>query len=322
MDVNIVTSLVGAGLEREYLLLKDLLNANDIYVVGVHYTNVNAPLTRADITLFLEVVMPQALCLSRENWLAPNSEWWDPKNDRFLPQFTKIICKTKDCYDIWCQKVGKEKCVYTSFEARDIYNPEIAREVKFLHVAGKSEHKNTDSVCKAWRMSRLAHITPLPHLTIVARAPVFMNDHFRPDNPFPDNNVTHIEKATDAQILELMNSHRFHIIPSMYEGFGHSIHEALGCGGLVLTTDAPPMSTFSGILKEASVPSHTHVPRSLARLNQVTPDAVNAAVRKAAGIGWCDPIKTNDLSAQARVAFLENRSFFRQTFMGLINAIR
>ena len=124
-DINIVTSLVGAGLEREYLLLREFLMSHGHYVVGMHYTNINAPMVRADITIFLEVVMPQALNLARENWLVPNCEWWDSKNDQFLPRFSRIICKTKDCYDIWCNKVGPQKCIYTSFEARDIYHPSI-----------------------------------------------------------------------------------------------------------------------------------------------------------------------------------------------------
>jgi hypothetical protein len=53
-DINIITSLVGKGLEREYLLLKDLLAAHDCYTVGIHYTNwANATLVRADVNIFL-----------------------------------------------------------------------------------------------------------------------------------------------------------------------------------------------------------------------------------------------------------------------------
>jgi glycosyltransferase involved in cell wall biosynthesis len=276
---------------------------------------------RSDITIFMEVVMPQALSLSRENWLIPNSEWWNPLNDRFLPQFTKILCKTKDCYDIWCQKVGASKCVYTSYEARDIYQPDIAREVKFLHVAGKSEYKNTDAVLRAWRMTHLQHISALPHLTVVARAPIF-DEHFREDTPFPDNNVTYVPRATDEEIIQWMNSHRFHIIPSMYEGFGHVIHEALGCGGLVLTTDAPPMNTYEGVLRECIIPVCTRTPRMLAQLNMVAPQAVNESVRKALNLFWTQPDMAAERSQQARAAFLANREFFRAKIMELVNGIR
>ena len=322
LDITVVTSLVGAGLEREYLLLRELLMANNCYTMGVHYTDMACELHPSDITLFLEVISPRCLSLSRNNWLAPNSEWWDPRNDRFLPQITKILCKTKDCYDIWSRKVGPEKCVYTSFEARDIYRPEIPREVKFLHIAGKSEYKNTEAVCRAWRMSkRLEHFGPLPHLTIVARAPIF-DEQFKAENPFPENNVTHIARATDEEIIQLMNSHQFHLIPSMYEGFGHVVHEALGCSGLVITTAAPPMNSYDGILSECLVPVHYSVPRSLAQLHHVSPQAVAVMVRQAVQIQWSHPEQAAEKMKAARIAFLANREFFRTTFMGLVDGVR
>lgn len=320
-DINIVTSLVGAGLEREALLLKALLMEHDCYVNMMHYTNFGSPMVRADINIFLEVVFPPVLSLSRENWLAPNCEWWDEKNDRFLPQFTKIICKTTDCYDIWSKKVGPAKCVLTSFEARDLYKPEIPREVKCLHVAGKSEYKNTDAVLKAWRMSHMPHVMNLPHLTAVVRNPLF-DEHFKKDSPFPDGNVTYIPHATDEQIIELMNSHQIHVIPSLYEGFGHVIHEALGCGALVLTTDAPPMNGYAGIAKDYLIPVDHKVPRKLAQLNYVSPHAVNNAVRQAWNMIGTKPERAAEISTQAREGFLANREFFRKTIMDLVNSVR
>ena len=225
------------------------------------------------------------------------------------------------CVRGWCRKVGPEKCVYTSFEARDIYRPEVPREVKFLHVAGKSEYKNTEAVCQAWRQSRLPHIQPLPPLTIVARAPVF-DAQWTAANLFPDENVTRIAHATDDEIIQLMNSHQFHLIPSMYEGFGHCIHEALGCGGLVVTTNAAPMNTYEGTLKECLVPVSAMTARSLAQLNHVNPQAVAHMVREAVHIRWTQIERAAELSAQARVAFLANREFFRTRFMELVNAVR
>jgi hypothetical protein len=151
-DINIVSSLVGKGLEREAHLLRDLLGEHDIYTVLIHYTDyANATLVRADYNLFLEVVMPNVFNLSRNNFLFPNNEWWNPINDRFLPQFNKICCKTMDCYRTWCAKVGPDKCLYTGFEARDLYDPSIPRENRFLHVAGESEYKNTEAVITAWK---------------------------------------------------------------------------------------------------------------------------------------------------------------------------
>jgi hypothetical protein len=53
-DINVISSMVGKGLEREFILLKDFLAAHDCYLNGIHYTNWNgASLVRADINIFL-----------------------------------------------------------------------------------------------------------------------------------------------------------------------------------------------------------------------------------------------------------------------------
>ena len=96
--------------------------------MGIHYCNwANSTLVRADVNIFLEVIHPLAFSLSRENWLVPNSEWWDPRNDQFLPHFTKVLCKTRDCHRIWSAKVGADRCVYTGFLTRDLYRPDVPR---------------------------------------------------------------------------------------------------------------------------------------------------------------------------------------------------
>jgi hypothetical protein len=317
-----VSSLVGAGLEREYLLLKALLESNGDYVMGMHYTDMQSQLHPSDIMISMEVVAPRSLSLSKENWLIPNSEWWDERNSQFLPHFSKILCKTHDCYDIWSKKVGADKCVYTSFEARDLYNAAIPRELRFLHIAGKSEHKNTEAVLNAWAMPR-GPLPPLPPLTVIARAPKieapFVNR--RLDDMFPDKNVTYHARVEDDKIVELLNSHQVHVIPSMYEGFGHVIHEGLGCGAFVITTDARPMNTYEGIARECLVPVSHVTPYRLAQLNTVSAQDVNRMVRKATQLMQDD--KFAHLSfIDARCEFLKNRDFFRHTILEMANVVK
>lgn len=326
MDFNICTSLVGKGLEREYLLLRDLLMSHGHYVVGYHYTNINASFVRADVNIFMEVVLPPLLNLSRENWFLPNSEWFHSINEQYIPRFTKILCKTRDCYDIWSRKVGAEKCVYTGFESRDLYRPDITKEVKFLHVAGESEFKNTEAVIRAWRTTDGRN---LPPLTVVTRHKKFWDLC----EDAPGKNITCIrERISDEQVIELMNSHMFHVMPSMYEGFGHALHEAVGVGAMVLTTDAPPMRDVNGIMRECLIPVVKRTPRCLATLNEVSPQGVIDAVRRALNIKasdqqWdCFGHKVPDekrpwlnRAPLARQAFLNDRDYFRKTFMGLVD---
>jgi glycosyltransferase involved in cell wall biosynthesis len=314
-DVNIITSLVGKGLEREYLLLKDLLAAHDCYTVGIHYTNwANATLVRADINIFLEVVNPLAFSLSRENWLFPNSEWWDARNDQFLPRFTKICCKTRDCERIWRSKLAAdrpERVVYTGFEARDMHDPSVARENRFLHVAGESEFKNTEAVIEAWKRENWSN-KPLP-ITVITRQKKYQ------DLCGGVRDLTCIgDKIPDDELKKLMNSHRFHLLPSAYEGFGHALHEAPGCGALVLTTAAPPMNEIAGIVPEWCVKTSQRTNRSLAVLHQATWIDVQLACNKASQA--CDS-RAHEFEARqnsARTAFLCDRESFRQKFIQMV----
>jgi Glycosyl transferases group 1 len=309
-DVNVITSLVGKGLEREYILLKELLAAHDVYTVGIHYCNwANSTLVRADVNIFLEVVHPLAFSLSRENWLFPNSEWWDSRNDQFLPRFTRVCCKTHDCYRIWCQKVGASKCVYTGFESRDLYDPGVVRENKFLHVAGESEFKNTEAVIGAWKMGNWAW-KPLP-LTVVTRQKKYQ------DLCEGIEDVTCINRATEDELKQLMNSHRFHLIPSAYEGFGHVLNEGIGCGALVITTDAPPMNEFAGIQSDWNIPVASKTTRALAQLSHVAPMAVQVSCGKA--IQATHNVDELDRrSSAARNSFLASRDSFRKSILSLV----
>ena len=306
--INIVTSLCGAGLEREAKLLRELLTPQGIATNFIHYCGgPNENMAEADLTISLEVICPQALYLSPIHFYAPNSEMYPSIYDQYLPRINKFLCKTNDCFRIWANKVGADRCVYTSFEARDIYRPEIPREDIFLHVAGKSVYKGTESVIKAWQL----HPGTLPPLTVVSDRPEYKA--LVDQNP---SGITYFSYLKDEELIQLMNRARFHILPSQYEGFGHGLWEAFGCGGLVFTTNAPPMNEYPGVF--TSLPVSCQTSQRLAKLSSVAPQSIYDAVQVLGGTLYTLFEKK---SAQARESFLANQKFFRETIMGLINAI-
>ena len=303
---NISTNLTnGAGLQRDYELMRRMLESYGHRVNGLMFNNYEIAPPICDISIFLEVINPPHIG-GRQNWFIPNSEWYYPCWNGVLPRFCKILCKTKDCYDIWCKKVGVGKCVYIGFESLDFYRPEVVRKPEFLHMAGKSETKNTKAVCDAWREFKL----PYP-LTVVA----FKPEIAKMAQGIP--NVTWVERYTDEQVAQAMNENIFHVMPSKYEGFGHYIHEAIGCGGVVLTTDAAPMNQFNGIFKPFLIPVERREKRLEAFFNLVSPKAVAEVVHRAANT---PAEEIESYRQQGRAAFLSDRDFFRDAFKKVANA--
>lgn len=306
MTYNLISNITnGAGLQRDTELLRRMLEAAGHKVTCTMF-NESAPTFRPhDVNVFLEVVNPSWVRYAKENWLVPNSEWWGTCWESTVPSFSKVLCKTRDCYDIWQRKVGG-RAIYIDFEANDFYQPDIVRQPVFLHLAGKSETKNTAAVMVAWRDFRL------PYKLVVSA--------FKPNivalcRNIP--NVVQVDRFDEQQTIRMMNECQFHIMPSKYEGFGHAIHEALGCKGIVVTTDAPPMRDFSGIQRSLLIPS-TKTPRNhLTPFYDVTGAAVAQAVHNAARLY---PDQLVAMGDDARTGFLADRDFFRAKFAEVFHA--
>jgi hypothetical protein len=187
----------------------------------------------------------------------------------------------------------------------------VARETRFLHVAGKSGNKGTDSVLRAWQQIP----NGLPPLTVVAS-----NVEFKVLWEKNHSNIEFFPKVEESHLIQLMNSHKFHIQPSPYEGFGHVQHEGLGCGAFVIVTAAPPFisrdhfttGTQTGFFPIIA-PSH-FVPSRLAQMAHVTPEAVRKA---------CTDMLTfaGAFNASGRKCFWQDREFFRSTFMRLVESV-
>jgi len=108
-----------------------------------------------------------------------------------------------------------------------------------------------------------------------------------------------------------MNSHLFNLCPSQYEGWGHSIHEAMGVGAVVITSNAAPMNEC-GIHQELLIPSMPDKKMRLGTLCSVEPKDIALKVQAAASM---TDEAINLISRHNREAFLSDREWFRRRLL-------
>ena len=306
--INIITNINnGAGLQKDAELFSALLEkmghkwrliAYDRPHDGISYP--------ADINIFMEVMVAGLLNNAPANWFMPNSEWYDAAmTECALPRINMVLCKTHDCERIWGSKLGRTH--YTGFEAQDLSTniPFRDKAVSFLHLAGNSGTKNTQAVIDCWRQYK-----PNYPISIVSRDPAIrVLCH-------GVANVTYFQRLPDSHLAHHINSTRFHLMPSEYEGYGQGMHEALSCGGIVITTDAPPMTEFPGVPKELMIPPSGTFTRRLATCRSVTSEGVRDAVAKAVALS---EDRLTQLSVAARAGFDSERNAFRERITRLLD---
>lgn len=304
----------GVGLQKDCELLRDLLVDWGHQVRLVHYkkTNELEECQTANVNIFLEVMAYGILNRAVENWFIPNPEWFahydHPEQMSFI---SKFLCKTHMATDIFKERFAP-RVQYIGFEARDLYDPNVPRVRRFLHVAGQSRYKNSAAVAYAFaKFFDDRDLDIRKELTFVGAYPeevAFARDH---------KNVTYIQRASDSELKELMNSHLFHIMPSSTEGYGQALNEGLGCGAIVLTTDYPPMNEF---VQDPNllIPYQRLVPELAAQRAMVGAMEVKAAVEKA----WRLPgHQLAEIRDNARTGFLERRDAFRSAFRRIVDLI-
>jgi len=120
--------------------------------------------------------------------------------------------------------------------------------------------------------------------------------------------VTVRRQVSESELITLANQHLFHLCPSQYEGFGHSLHEAMSVGAVVITRTGPPMDEF-GILPELLVPSWVSARLRLADMRTVSAASIVKTVQYAAQLSQ---EKIRAVSQQMRQTFETNRASFQQ----------
>lgn len=273
VHIRVITNTTnGVGLQRDAEIIRDVLEPCGHRVELCHF-KAPPPPDKADVALFLEIIAPQYLGCAHRHWLMPNPEWFPPAWKTMLSHIDLVLCKTRQAQTIF--ESLRCECVFTGFMSRDLREPAVVRKRRFLHLAGKSQTKNTQALLCAWTQS----MPPEAELTLVSQ-------HYA-DVARAIPRVHVHERVSDVELRTLMNSHLFHLCPSGAEGWGHYIHEALGAGAVVVTTDGAPMDEIArdAVIHIAPV---RHTTMGLAPFWLFTGSTIVAAVFRCLALDDCD----------------------------------
>lgn len=224
MIINIYTSLNGVGLEQDANILKGVLSKHTCYILD--YIKRQRSHTKGDYGIHLEIPRYDEIDKNHINILIPNAEWFDPKWLSKIKMFDTVFCKTFHAVEVF--KKFHPNCVYTGFTSNDMYDEQITKDKRLLHIEGKSMLKNTDALISAYQLH--------PELEKCYAISSRSKGKY--------NGLEFFERLPFDKLKVLLNACLIHICPSMYEGFGHYINEARSTGAVVITTNQPPMNEF------------------------------------------------------------------------------
>jgi glycosyltransferase involved in cell wall biosynthesis len=273
-SINIVYSDNGAGLTRDALVLADALKAEGHkvsltpqaprkYPLAVNYApeilqhlarEVKQRAARAyasyvspwEITIFLERLVGDYLALAGKTCLFPHQEWLTEGDRQLLPSIDLVCFKTRHAMDILDAQTKASRFVgWTSPDRRDA--SANRRWDRALHISGWNPHKGTETVARVWSQH-----PEWPKISIVSQLPL-------PAVAAPNVELL-TRRVDDQQLQALQNECGIHVCPSEVEGFGHTLVEAMSCGGVVITTDAPPMNELVTPDEGFLVPYATTIP--------------------------------------------------------------
>jgi glycosyltransferase involved in cell wall biosynthesis len=250
---------------------------------------------RTDVNVMLEHLWPEFLHHARRNVVVPNPEWFDRNDLRFLDQIDAVWAKTRHSAEIF-RGLGSKTHVI-SFDSEDRHRPEVPRERRFFHLAGKSTMKGTDRLLRAW-----AERPHWPTLTVM--------QHSADRQEVRAANIDHrYGYVEEQQLLYEQNACMFHVCTSLTEGWGHYIVEALSVGGLPLTLDAPPMNELVTSERGLLIGHERSGRQRLATTYFFSESGLQSAVERAMALS---DTEWSRLSANARRWYESNRSEFRQ----------
>nr|CCA22002.1 conserved hypothetical protein [Albugo laibachii Nc14] len=194
-------------------------------------------------------------------YLMPNTEMYELTAEH-LWQSDVVLTKTVDAYQRttkWFQQNGNPRntvVFYTRHTTTNVLaldSKSIDKDfdnVRLLHTPGASWQKNTVEIALCWKRN-----PSLPLLEIFGPPELlewedFADSAWRLSNH--SNYKLYTKDLSSREFSKLLARTTFFLCPSRMEGYGHYINQARAAGGVILTTNAPPMNELitstSGVL--------------------------------------------------------------------------
>jgi glycosyltransferase involved in cell wall biosynthesis len=248
----------------------------------------------ADVNVMLEHVWVQYLSTAPTNVVVPNPEWFDRHDRRFVADVDSVWAKTGYTGALF-RALGCST-TYIGFDSDDRYDPEVAKQRSYFHLAGKSTMKGTDRLLRVWqRHPEWPRLILVQHQDAGVTAPRAQNIEAR------------IGYMSDAELRTLQNASVFHLCLSLTEGWGHYIVEAMAVGAVTITVDAQPMNELVGADRGVLVPYRRTGTQHLATTHQFDEAGLEAAIERTLAMSDAECAQ---LGGRARAWFVENKSGF------------
>lgn len=300
LKIALISRDNGVGLSLDVRLLTDLFTEAG-HEVTFHDWQTKT-MDRVDVAFHLELVSRTLAQCADRNIALLNLEWYPSEWVKYLPAFDQIWAKSAYAMR-FCQSRGGKDVRFTGFTGLDLYDPKVKRELRCMHLRGRSSMKGTELVVRAWEQN-----ADLPPLTIVSKDPVSVPKSL-------GDRITVVDSPSDKERNRLMNEASIHVCPSIAEGWGHYITEAMSVGAAVVTTDASPMNEHIrpdwGYLVGVAKTRNHHQ----AILTYTTPDLIAQAVRRAAALS---PERRRQVGMAARAQFLKRNADFSEVALKLV----
>ncbi len=309
--IRIVARTNGVGIDRDVRLLSDALSSWREAPAFSRYRSIN-PLRRFygrrqpdECIIFLERVTARWLRQAGQYVLIPNQERYPERLAPLLRRIDHIFCKSRHAQEIFSAR--HPSVHYLGFTSIDRSLPATTPNYsRFLHLAGSSSLKGTAALLEVW-----ARHPDWPVLNIV--------QHSREaPRKVPDNVNLIRQYMPDAELQALQNACGIHLCPSLGEGWGHYIVEAMSCRAVTVATDGPPMNELVQPDRGILVPYTHSEPRKLGFNFYVDHDALERSI--------CELIEMPESEKQrigcaARQWFEDNDRCFRQNLHHLMTTL-